>query len=276
MKTFATFLVLLFAASAAMAQHNLQIDDGTGNTLGLAPPSGMTGSTTYIFPKPPSPPVEAGFIGVGSNNGQLAVWNNPQKTWGGLPNGSNGMFLQVLSGIPAWGMITASNLPNLQNMNGLLDFAHGGTGQTSANAALNAMLPAQAPANNGMFLQTNGSNTSWSNGPTAYESWNLSTTDATITTDNAYINNKGAVQAVYTLPLTAAVGTKFQVVGYTSGGWKIAQNAGQVVHYDALSTTAGAAGFVASASQYSSIEAVCVVANLEWVIYSVAGSITVN
>ncbi len=41
-----------------------------------------------------------------------------------------------------------------------LDVANGGTGQTTANAALNALLPTQA-AQTGKFLQTDGSNTSW-------------------------------------------------------------------------------------------------------------------
>jgi hypothetical protein len=38
--------------------------------------------------------------------------------------------------------------------------ANGGTGQTTANAALNALLPSQT-GNNGRYLTTNGTNTSW-------------------------------------------------------------------------------------------------------------------
>jgi hypothetical protein len=41
-----------------------------------------------------------------------------------------------------------------------LAIANGGTGQTSANAALNALLPTQT-GNSGEFLTTNGTNTSW-------------------------------------------------------------------------------------------------------------------
>lgn len=40
----------------------------------------------------------------------------------------------------------------------------GGTGQTTAQAARNALLPTQT-GNSGMYLQTNGSNVSWA--PTA-------------------------------------------------------------------------------------------------------------
>lgn len=42
----------------------------------------------------------------------------------------------------------------------ILAIASGGTGQITANAALNALLPAQA-GNNGKVVGTNGSNTSW-------------------------------------------------------------------------------------------------------------------
>jgi hypothetical protein len=38
--------------------------------------------------------------------------------------------------------------------------ANGGTGQTTANAAINALLPSQT-GNNGRYLTTNGTNTSW-------------------------------------------------------------------------------------------------------------------
>lgn len=42
----------------------------------------------------------------------------------------------------------------------VIDIAHGGTGQTTANAALNALLPSQA-SNSGKVLATDGTNTSW-------------------------------------------------------------------------------------------------------------------
>lgn len=41
-----------------------------------------------------------------------------------------------------------------------VDIVNGGTGQITANAALNALLPSQT-ANSGKFVTTDGSNTSW-------------------------------------------------------------------------------------------------------------------
>ena len=60
---------------------------------------------------------------------------------------------------------------------GTLAVANGGTGQVTANAALNALLPSQASAN-GLVLGSNGTNTSWvANGVgtvTSFSSGNLS------------------------------------------------------------------------------------------------------
>jgi len=43
---------------------------------------------------------------------------------------------------------------------GTLNIANGGTGQTTANTAFNALAPTQT-ANSGKYLTTDGSNTSW-------------------------------------------------------------------------------------------------------------------
>ena len=51
-------------------------------------------------------------------------------------------------------------------VNGTLPIANGGTGQTTANTALNALIPSQA-ANSGKFLTTDGTNTSWATTATA-------------------------------------------------------------------------------------------------------------
>lgn len=46
------------------------------------------------------------------------------------------------------------------NVTGVVTIPHGGTGQTTANAGLNALLPSQT-GNATKFLQTDGANTSW-------------------------------------------------------------------------------------------------------------------
>jgi hypothetical protein len=56
---------------------------------------------------------------------------------------------------PAWGKADLTT-----DITGTLPVANGGTGQTTSNAALNALLPSQT-SNNNKFLQTDGTNTSW-------------------------------------------------------------------------------------------------------------------
>jgi hypothetical protein len=58
-----------------------------------------------------------------------------------------------------------------QNLTGVLAIANGGTGQTTANAALNALLPVQT-SNANKYLQTDGTNSSW-------DAISLSTADIT-------------------------------------------------------------------------------------------------
>lgn len=57
------------------------------------------------------------------------------------------------------------------NVTGVVAIANGGTGQTTANAAFNALAPSQASAN-GKYLKSDGTNTSW-------DAIDLSTADIT-------------------------------------------------------------------------------------------------
>jgi len=67
---------------------------------------------------------------------------------------ANGSKVMVWSDGTSFYEIQASNLT------GTLPIANGGTGQTTANAALNALLPAQT-SNANKYLQTDGTNASW-------------------------------------------------------------------------------------------------------------------
>jgi len=69
---------------------------------------------------------------------------------------------------------------------------YGGTGQTSANAALNALLPSQG-THNGKFLQTDGSNTSW-----------VAVTSGTVT-DVSVVTANGVSGSVATSTTTPAI-----------------------------------------------------------------------
>lgn len=100
-------------------------------------------------------------------------------------------------------------------VNGILPIANGGTGQTTANLALNAFLPSQG-SSAGSFLQTDGTNTSWAAvaGGTMPSSYAASTTVVTSAT-TTYVT---AISTTITMtaasaPIRAsAVGT-FTVTG---------------------------------------------------------------
>lgn len=55
--------------------------------------------------------------------------------------------------------VDPANIP-INDLDGVLDIDKGGTGEITANAALNALLPDQA-THAGEYLTTDGSNTSW-------------------------------------------------------------------------------------------------------------------
>lgn len=69
---------------------------------------------------------------------------------------ANGKYLKSDGTNTAWDALDISTA----DITGTLPIANGGTGQTIANSALNALLPAQA-ANAGKYLKTDATNTSW-------------------------------------------------------------------------------------------------------------------
>ena len=64
-------------------------------------------------------------------------------------------------GTPTSATLTnATGLPLTTGVTGTLPIANGGTGQTTANTAFNALAPSQT-SNSGKYLTTDGTNTSW-------------------------------------------------------------------------------------------------------------------
>lgn len=99
------------------------------------------------------------------------------------------------------------------------------------------------------------------------------TTQAVQKNFNYVANNSSRV--VFTLMTTAAVGDTFWVQGSGAGGWKLAQNAGQIVHFGASNTTTGTGGSLASTGTKDSIEVICTVANNEFNVIAHEGTITI-
>lgn len=136
------------------------------------------------------------------------------------------------------------------------------------------VLPAQS-GNSGKFLTTNGTTSSWAFPSGGALTWNNVTgTNQAASSNDGYIANNASLVTV-TLPATSAVGDILRIAGAGAGGWQLAQNAGQTIHFGTLATTTGTGGYLASVNQYDAAELVCTTANTTWSVISSQGNITV-
>lgn len=106
--------------------------------------------------------------------------------------------------------------------------------------------------------------------------WNEVTgTSQAASVNNGYICNNASLVTV-TLPDTAAVGSVVRVAGKGAGGWRIAQNASEIIHFGNVDTTTGVGGRLDSTDTNDAIELLCIVADTEWMVLSSQGNITIT
>ncbi len=99
-------------------------------------------------------------------------------------------------------------------------------------------------------------------------------TSQALLVNNGYIaNNAGLV--TLTLPATAVIGDIIKIDGKGTGGWNIAQNAGQTIHFLGQDTTTGGGGSLASTTRYDCVTLRCFTANTDWIVESLGGNLTV-
>jgi hypothetical protein len=104
--------------------------------------------------------------------------------------------------------------------------------------------------------------------------WNIVTgTSQTATANNGYIANNASLVTI-TLPSTSSTGDIVEVAGKGAGGWKIAQNSGQVIHMDGVDSTTGTGGSLSSTVKYDAVRLLCITANTEWLVLSGIGNLT--
>ena len=87
--------------------------------------------------------------------GTIPTWN--QNTTGNAATTTNVAYSGLTGTVPTWNQNTTGTSAGLSST---LVIASGGTGQTTANAAFNALAPSQS-GNTGKILSTNGTDTSW-------------------------------------------------------------------------------------------------------------------
>jgi hypothetical protein len=139
--------VALGTAGSALGQLTL-----SGNTSGTitVQPAAAAGTWTFTLP-----------TDGGTNGYYLQTDGNGVTSWAAVSGSGSVTSVDVSGGTTGLtttgGPVTASGTITLE---GTLNIANGGTGQTTANAALNALLPSQG-GNSGKVLSTDGSDTSW-------------------------------------------------------------------------------------------------------------------
>ena len=89
-----------------------------------------------------------------------------------------------------------------------------------------------------------------------------------------YISNNGGLVTI-TLPATATVGDIIKISGKGAGGWKLAQNASQVIYFITAASTIGTGGYIASTNQYDCITTKCITANTSWNVEEAIGNLNV-
>jgi len=84
-------------------------------------------------------------------------------------------------------------------LTGTIDIANGGTGQTTANGAFNALVPSQT-GNTGKYLTTNGTDTSWATNPLGTVTSVAATAGTGISVTGSPITTSGTLNITNTAP----------------------------------------------------------------------------
>lgn len=101
------------------------------------------------------------------------------------------------------------------------------------------------------------------------------TSDENMSVNYAYIANDSSA-ITFTLPAASTIDDVIEIWGKGSGGWDIAQGAGQTIHYGSTSSTTGAGGSVASTIQYQVIKMRCITADTDWEIMTSNATLTIT
>ena len=178
---------------------------------------------------------------VSGSTGQVLLGNtSADPSFGTCPVGSGGTGA---SSFTAYSVICAGTTSTgaFQNVSGV-----GSSGQVLTSNGASALPTWQAASAGGL-------------------TYNVVTTNQSMAVGNAYINNDTSSHD-FTLPSTAAVGSRVAVGRYNTGGCVVKQNAGQTILFGTLTTTSGTGGTITSQAQGDWIDIVCIVANTGWMV----------
>lgn len=197
----------------------------------------------------------AQIVASGTVN-DLAYYAASGNKLSALTTANSAVLVTGSTGVPVW----SSTLTNGQ-------IVIGSTGATPTAATLTEGSGiAIANSAGAITISVTGSGYDWNE---------VTGTSQAMAVDNGYIANNVALVTL-TLPSVATVGDSVILQGKGTGLFKIAQNAGQTIHYGNTSTTTGTGGYLQAVNQYNSVELLCITANTDWaVITGTQGAFTV-
>jgi len=166
------------------------ITASVGNATTVVTNANLTGAVTSSG--------NATSLGSFSSANLLAALTDETGT-GSAVFATNPVLVTPNLGTPSAAVLTsATGLPLTTGVTGTLPIANGGTGQTTANTAFNALAPSQT-SNSGKYLTTDGDNTSWA---TVSSGTSVSVSNDTTTASNLYplfaAATSGTASTIYT------------------------------------------------------------------------------
>lgn len=221
------------------------------------------------------PSANAGIeVERGSSTNSTIIWDEAADKWKAGVVGSEIELVDLSSS-----QSLSNKTIGVSQLSGQVALANGGTAANLSDPGADRVMFWDESANAVTWL-TMGTNLSISDttlnasGGSGF-TWNEVTgTTQAAAVNNGYLANNGSLVTI-TLPDTAALGSVVRVSGVGAGGWKIAQNASEIIHFGNTDTTTGTGGYLQSTHVRDSIELVCCVANTEWNVLSSQGNITV-
>ena len=134
-----------------------------------------------------------------------------------------------------------------------------------------------APTGGVQSVVINASGVLGTEGTPGTVSWSVVTSSQSAVAGHGYICNSAGT-LILTLPASGTIGDIIAVTGINNAtGWKIAQNANQVIHFGRIDTTVGVTGYLQSSLTRDFVQILCAVAgsSTEWQVIDSIGNITI-